>query len=736
MAFDLSRAAAAQLEGKALPAHPAFMQPGPVSVYSPGKPREDAVISQREASRHSEAYGGGRAAIDHVYDAINLYSDPISTAEYRLERNDGTKLVRVKTKLTPPDHEVGPAELYKLLDKPNPFMLYDELMALLVIDLLLVGNAYWFKWNWGTPAAALYRLAPSATKIKPGQYGPKKYIYQPKGVRKPLEIDPEKILHFRRPNPHSEFYGMGVIQGGGRAMDLDMALTDTMAAYYENKADPSLIVQSERRVPRDVFNKLRAQLRARTAGPSNAGELLVLEAGLKASTLDRSARDSLFHELGKMSRDRVYTKFRASPLLFGLLDQATGSNKVSDARREFDNSTLKPVMTKVGRMITAGVTTDWDVKFAIDHESVLPPEDAIKVAESVSKAPGMKVRDVRRAYRQFGYEESTGDPEIDEMVLNLPGEEMDEDGQGVDGGPGLADMPTGGEPGRPPLRQNTAPIRRGSGSQASARVRSPRGKSLEEAMAALEAAGKAVSTPAPDNRLPGEQRPDDNFASARKVDIDSTTLWLTAELRDAAVELERGLLDTVEGKALKTSDIVQRVKTSKAWETFKQRVEAALEEGARRAAISGVMHSGMTPEEDIDYDAIVKSVVHRPDGLRSILATIKSRVARQVREVRDGDGERSDYEAGIRLALSTWSNNQTVAIADSEATEAYNEGTITAAEMSGVTKFFVVEEDDAPDEACQEAAGQVWDADTARARRKEHPRCRRAFLPLTVPQVA
>jgi hypothetical protein len=49
---------------------------------------------------------------------------------------------------------------------------------------------------------------------------------------------------------------------------------------------------------------------------------------------------------------------------------------------------------------------------------------------------------------------------------------------------------------------------------------------------------------------------------------------------------------------------------------------------------------------------------------------------------------------------------------------------------------FVHEEDDAPDEACQEAHGQVWDIATARANRKEHPRCRRAFMPLTAEAVA
>src|SRR6478672_4543400 len=51
MSFDLKRALAAHTEGKALGPHPAFMDRSvPVSVYSPGAPRQDAVLSQREAA--------------------------------------------------------------------------------------------------------------------------------------------------------------------------------------------------------------------------------------------------------------------------------------------------------------------------------------------------------------------------------------------------------------------------------------------------------------------------------------------------------------------------------------------------------------------------------------------------------------------------------------------------------------------------------------------------------------
>jgi phage portal protein BeeE len=70
----------------------------------------------------------------------------------------------------------------------------------------------------------------------------------------------------------------------------------------ENHAMPSLAVQSDRRVPRDVFKKIRAQLRARTQGSRNAGELLVLEAGLKLAAVAPNASEAAFADRSRACR--------------------------------------------------------------------------------------------------------------------------------------------------------------------------------------------------------------------------------------------------------------------------------------------------------------------------------------------------------------------------------------------------------------------------------------------------
>lgn len=737
MAFDLLSG----LGGKALQAHPALMQRGtPVSVYSPGATRQDARLSQREALRHSQTYGGAEA-MDAVSNAVDLYAGAASGAQWRLAKPDGTRLVETKHENEAKGVEEGPQDLYELLKHPNPFMPYDELIELLVIDYLLIGNAYWYRWrpNAEGKPLALYRLAPAHVKIIPGPWGPKAYEYQVPGQKDPLVIKPQDIIHFRMPNPHDAFYGMGKIRKGGRAVDLEIAVTETTAAYMENRADPSLIIHSERRVPRDVFNKLRAQLRGRVAGAPRAGELLVLEAGLKAETLTPNAREAMLKELSGMSAEKVYAMFRAHPKLFGLPVQDGGNDKVTDVRREFDTYVMRPFLDKLQRRITDQIVAAWDLEFKIDYNYVIPQDELLKNISTVAAMPGIKVRELRRAMLPLGFldGESTGDAEIDEEILNMPMEEMDENGAG-----GAADRPLAGEAGRPPKGENTTNFQRTRAPSTKAvDTRTPEEKALD-AVKRLELATisstsvKALESGQGDNvtisvgrTLKDEERPQDRNLAPRTRTVDDLTAFIQAGVAEEATKLERAMLDHVEGKAFKKSDVVSRIRKSEAWVSFREGIERVLTEAGRRALSASVMdqaREGRVPDEDLDYDGIIASVIHRKEGLPSILRTAKQRLSAKVANL-PADATKQDADAVIRDHITEFKTGHAGTIAVAEAVELYNEGTLSVAEATGASEVFVFEEEDAPDAPCQEARNQVWTIDYARDHRKEHPNCRRAF---------
>jgi HK97 family phage portal protein len=732
-------------DNKAIYEHPALTDRGtPIEVVDLGsRPRRKrGPMSQSEAMRHLNAYGGQHDAIDHVMNCVRLYCDAAASAPWHLER-EGEKLRRPKQ--SDEEGKIGPIALYNLLDSPNPYMDYEELIQLLVIDLLLVGNAYWYKWRQneqGQPLA-LYRLAPPYVKVVPGDMGVVGYEYTvpDSGQREPLKMNMNEVMHFKLPNPHSPYYGVGVVQGGSRPLDLELALTEHQANYFEKGTHPSLVVSSERRIPRDVFKKVMSQLRGRYGGARNAGELMVLEAGLTASSIAPDAHKAAFADMSKLSRERVMAMFRVHPKLLGIPSGSDGSDKAQDAQRVFDHNTLQPFFGVLAKRVSRGLTQAYDADLVIDHRYRMPKEEQVKLAGDFAGIPGVTVKEVR----EFLDLPPTGDPDIDDLVLNLPGD----DGLPGDTRNGFPDRNLPGEPGRPPKGENTAAFGRVGGGDRpdlvkGSRARRPsegkaarirRARTLDEILyevASLPSEGKAApkfDEPADLTFTP----PSDPLGQRREDEVDAIIADLASELRDAGHVLERALLDHVEGKAFNSKNLRSRVRRSEAWQTFQERVEAALESAIKRGlSRAAVMwgSSGRTPDEDIDYDAIARELVYRKDGLRSIIKTQRDRVAKKLGAALDAGGGRDETERAIREAMQVWAETQAETIAMTEAVHAFNEGTLTVAELTGATHVFVQDGHD-HDEPCQEADGQVWEIEKARENRLEHPRCRRSFLPIT-----
>lgn len=708
------------------------MDPGTaVSVVDLNRknPRTAGKLTQREAIRHMEAYGGNQA-IDWVMDCVRYTADTVANADYHFEKKAPPRGTRV-----PGDALDPPEPLANLLDQPNPHMDYIEMLELLVMDLLLVGNAYWFKWrtnNAGQPLA-IYRLAPPLVKVKPEPWGVGGYEYEVPGMDKLTIDDPSQVIHFKLANPHDPYYGLGLVQGAGRAADLELALADTQASYFENHAMPSMAVQSERRVPRDVFKKIRAQLRARTQGSRNAGELLVLEAGLKVASTAPSAAQAGFGEITRMSRDRIFAWFRMSPKLLGMMDEAGGADKTSDFQRIFDTKTARPLMNKLQKKISRELVNAWDLNYAIDYEYQMAPEDMARLAASYATIPGVTVDDVRKFAGLGPHPDKT----IGSTTLNLPGADA---GTGQPGDPtrqGFPDANLPGEAGRPPNFSNTKPFPR-AGSPMPPNAQAVRGKALDLDAVLTRLDVLAIGEQVPEGKastppLPNEQRPDP-LADRRTADIDAIVADLEHDLAQAARTLERSLLDHVEGKALNRSNIVQRIRNSSAWQAFTDMADQALQRGVRRALSTAAIHHGdlgLTPDDEIDYDGLVKELVHAKDtGVRAVTRTLKNSVAKAVKEQRDAGGNREELLAAVQGVMSSWVGSQAETIALTEATRGYNEGTLAVAEATGATHVLVSDGED-HDEPCKAADGQTWDLAQAHDNILEHPRCRRAFVPVT-----
>ncbi len=712
---------------KALGPYPPLIEGVTPPVVVGGPIASRTPFSQREAGRHLAAYGGKDDAIDWVMSCVRLIVETGSNADWGFEKN-GERLVKQRAPDTPKDAKEAPMMLVKLFEEPNPFMDYEELLELTLIDYLLVGNAYWMKWrtNDAGQPLALYRLAPPFVKAIPGPWGIEGYEYDVPGAGS-IKMTPDQIVHFRQANPHSPYFGLGLVQGAARMLDLELALTDTQASYYEKRAQPSMVVQSDRRVPTDVFNRMKNQLRSMYGGPRNAGALMVLESGLKYQSISPSAQDAAFEQLTKLSRDRILSLFRVPPSMLGITN---ANNSINNAdQRIFDTKTMRPLLNKFQRAVSRGLTRKaWDeTDFVIDYEYIMPVEDRIRLTSSFAAIPGVRVREVR----EYAGLEPLGN-EIDEMILNLPGE----DGTQNNTHAGHPDNVLSGERGRPPNPSNTLAFPAPGGElPATAAVIRPKslararsGKAVIDRFKELEEA-KAME--------PAKIVIPDTLEADREAAIDELVADSVDDITRAIKNLERGLLDeleaAVEGKA-PGDRLRSRLRKSEAWATFMAALSGILEKAAKSALSTSVVQQsrlGNRPEEDIDYDALAREIVFRAGGARKISANLRDGVAKRIARALEEDASRADLERAIREEMDFWRENHAETVALTEATHAYNEGVLTVAEATGHTHVFVHDgrDHDAP---CVEADGSIWTIDHARENRLEHPRCRRAFTAVTV----
>jgi HK97 family phage portal protein len=697
--------------------------------------RSNTPLSQREALVHGQVFGGAEP-VDWIMDALNFTIQAASSTMLHFEDAAGAEFKLKKSYTDPADTKLVDPILAKLFDMPNPYQPWDTFLETTLIDFFLVGNAYWVKWGNPEKPVALYRMAPEYVRIIPDRFGPSKYLYRLPGVAQEISFTPDQVLHFKRPNPHDPYYGLGLIKGAARAVDMELALTGTAAAYYEQAAIPTGVVQTERRVPRDVFNKLKAQLQGFYGGSSNAGKLLVLEAGLQFTAVSPTAASALFNEMGAWSRDRILAMFNMNACLLGIGDAADGG-EVSGWQQLFDRKTMIPLLGKFGKAISRGLTQPgWGLDVCFDYEETQSPEEVINRANAYAKLPGVKVKELRAA---ANLPPSTGDPNIDELVLNLPGPNLDATGRG-----GFADRNLPGEPGRPPLPENTRVIGLGSTGPAGGNAAAlPAGKAMtladldgmiaqmSDRAAAL--AGQKALPPARVHvgEISSLIPPEDRLHSTRTMAVDALAAGARNEILKAVHSLERGLLDSAEGKAQGT--IYMRVKNSKAWTAFRQSLEASLEAMLEQAySLSNVHHANAGLEAlEADFAQLAKDQSQRPEGAAGIVKTFKAEVMQQILRMQRSGTTQAEVNKAIQEATAKWTAGRALNVAVNEATIAYNHGTALVADANGLN--VLVSDGEDFDEPCAEANGQVWTTQYALDHLQQHPNCRRGFVPVATP---
>lgn len=253
-----------------------------------------------------------------VYACVNSIAEEVGMMDFKLQRRlkDGQW------------QEVPNHPAMQLLNNVNPFMSSFDLLFGTQAFLELHGNAFWYLATYKNTntIAEIWLLDPTRVGVVKDQ---EKFIggyvfINDKGQKVPFK--PEEIIHFKKFNPNNPYRGIGTVEAAALAIDTDTFSAKYQRNFFGNSALPSAVLQSDKELTQDQYNRIKANWDSKYKGVDNAHKMAILEGGLKFQSMTLSQKDMQYLEGRKATRDEILGIFRVSKTILGLSDDVNRAN--------------------------------------------------------------------------------------------------------------------------------------------------------------------------------------------------------------------------------------------------------------------------------------------------------------------------------------------------------------------------------------------------------------------------
>jgi HK97 family phage portal protein len=237
-------------------------------------------------------------------------------------------------------------ELYPLLYTPNEWQTYFEWAEMMMLSLVLRGNAYSVKirnkrgvttklvpvnadWVgiWESPAGGIfYRVTPNGLHMLAELAG------------QPFLIPADDMLHVRG-------FSLNGLAGASRialakeAIGLALGYERQAAQYMSQGASSSGILTTDKSLTPEAAKRMAQDWRDMKSGLQNAGKIVVLEQGLKYQPTTLSATDAEYIAARGLQTQEVARVFRIPAHMLGDLARSTNNN-ISQQAQEYINLTM------------------------------------------------------------------------------------------------------------------------------------------------------------------------------------------------------------------------------------------------------------------------------------------------------------------------------------------------------------------------------------------------------------
>lgn len=584
-----------------------------------------------------------------------------------------------------PDHP-----LINLLERPNPFYSGPLLWNATLSDLVMTGNAYWFKVrSAGGRVVQVWWIPKSLVEPKwpaDGSAYLSHYEYSPDG--RPIRVEVADLVHFRYGlDPENTRLGRSPVASLLREVFSDDEAATYTASLLRNMGIPGVILAPD---DADVVlsgedaEAVKAQYMQRFGG-DHRGEPLVMTGKTQVTVLGFDPKNMDLAALRRIPEERISAVLGIPAIVAGLgagLQRATFAN-YAEAREAAYESNIIPTQRLLAAELNSQLVGDFGdpardrVEFDLSQVRVLQADqNALSQRLTIQyQADVAKRSEVRRALGYaFGPEDEFYKSELDALLAPPPAPAML-------GAPSVTTL---------------------------AHAASTARRSLP--VLALKA-GRGVDWPA--------------RAARDRAGLTERGAGL---LGPVFARAGRQVLDTLSqsGKAARAVKAAPELPAD-----FDERLAAAFAElhGVSIDQARATVADGLAADFELPF-TVRQGII---DQLAADVTGVADETRRQIAAaVADGveAGETLD-QLRTRVAdlFDTMSSSRAMTIARTESGNAYNLGTVASYRESGVVKAVGVL-DGEDDEPCRSANGATWSFDEAAASPLGHPNCSRSFFPI------
>lgn len=300
----------------------------------------------------------------------------------------------------------GASEL-SLLETPWPNGTTGELLWRMIQDADMAGNAFLTVTN-----GRVRRLRPDWVTIVSGVRGDPTagpydidaevlgYIYEPKGAGRayePVLLSPSAVAHFSPiPDPLAQWRGMSWLTPVLREIAADTAATKHKLKFFENGAQPGLVIKYDGGKTADDIKRYKAVFDEAHRGTDNAYGVLHLGGGADTDVFGLDFKQLDFKATQGAGETRIAAAAGVGAIIARFSEGMAGSSlnqgNYQAAMRQFSDLTLRPLWRQAAACLAKLITVPAGTRLWYDVRDVALLAESAKDEAEILSADATAVR--------------------------------------------------------------------------------------------------------------------------------------------------------------------------------------------------------------------------------------------------------------------------------------------------------------------------------------------------------